>query len=231
MSAAPVRLPKSDPFPSRGGLKNRRRAMIAKLHLGAKEIGLAEDDRRALMLRVTGKRSAADMTDAELGLVVEELVAKGWKAAAPGGRVRIADHPAAKKARALWISLAQLGVVRNPAEAALEAFAQRQLGTAKLQWANGAHVYSLIEALKGMAQRAGWNQDVDSTTRFIEGVSTTIILKRRLARAQARKLHPENALSRPLAGIAAIAADERALDALIAEQGAEIRAAMDDTAG
>ena len=58
----------------------------------------------------------------------------------------------------MWISLYNLGAVRNPSNAALEAFAARQLGVAKLQWANQAHGYKLIEALKAMGARAGWHQ-------------------------------------------------------------------------
>ncbi|MFX8708345.1 regulatory protein GemA, partial [Acinetobacter baumannii] len=67
-------------------------------------------------------------------------------------------HPMARKARALWISLHKLGVVHNPSEQALEAFAKRQLGCEKLVWARQSDAYRLIEALKSMAERAGWRQ-------------------------------------------------------------------------
>ncbi len=58
----------------------------------------------------------------------------------------------------MWISLHQLGVVRDPSEAALERFGARQLGVERLAWAGGSEGYRLIEALKAMAQRAGWDQ-------------------------------------------------------------------------
>lgn len=64
----------------------------------------------------------------------------------------------ARKARALWISLYHLGVVRSPSEASLEAFAKRQLGCERLVWAQQSHAYRLIEALKDMAERNGWKQ-------------------------------------------------------------------------
>ncbi len=167
-----------------------RRAMMAKLHLAKKELGLGDEDYRAILARVTGKSSSADMTDAQLDAALAEFVRLGWKPkpatrsgsdlkagrrasaarpAAPDGR-RIdgrpsssapsaADHPVARKATAMWISLYNLGAVRNPSNSALEAFAARQLGVAKLQWANQAHGYKLIEALKAMAERAGWHQE------------------------------------------------------------------------
>jgi hypothetical protein len=64
----------------------------------------------------------------------------------------------ARKARALWISLHHLGVVHNPGEPALEAFARRQLKCERLVWAKQSDAASLIEALKDMAEKAGWSQ-------------------------------------------------------------------------
>lgn len=166
-----------------------RNSMIAKVHLGAKQLRMDDDTRRDLMARVTGgKRSAADCSDAELDAVLKEYAARGWtptvitggKARKPGPARRpgraAADSPIARKARAMWISLHQLGVVRNPSEAALEAFAQRQLGVVALQWADQGVAYRLIEALKKMAERAGWRQDVGD----LQGAEAVDLLKARL---------------------------------------------------
>ncbi len=146
-----------------------RRAMLAKVHIARKELRLQEPEYRAMLVRITGHESAGDCTVAQLGAVLDELKAKGWKptvfvnrnkqtqpARRPGRAP--ADHPVARKARALWISLHQLGVVREPSEHALEAFAKRQLGVDAMQWADQSLGYRLIEALKAMAERAGWSQ-------------------------------------------------------------------------
>ena len=147
-----------------------RRAMLAKVHLARKELGLAEADYRAVLYRVTQHESAGALSDAQLEAVIAEFKRLGWQQKSrsvpsvgsgsriPGATARPADHPAARKARSLWISLAQLGVVRNSSEAALEAFARRQLGVDRLQWADQGQVYKLTEALKAMAERAGWSQ-------------------------------------------------------------------------
>lgn len=139
----------------------RRRGLLAKVHLGKKALGLVEDDYRQILLDVTGRMSAADCSADQLVRVVERFRARGWddKPVMKSGTPRPADHPAARKARALWISLHQLGAVDNPAEQALEAFGCRQLGCDRLQWANQAQAYKLIEALKAMAERVGWSQD------------------------------------------------------------------------
>jgi phage gp16-like protein len=164
----------------RAPVSDARRAAIAKVKIAQKELGLDDDTYRDVLEAVTGKRSAADCTDAQLARVLEHFASKGFKA--KSSTKGAADHPAAKKARALWISLHQLGAVRDPSERALEAFARRQLGCARLQWADQGLTYKLIEALKAMAERSGWSQ-ADR-----EDDEPVVVLKRSLIRAQARKL-------------------------------------------
>jgi phage gp16-like protein len=139
-----------------------RKAMIAAVKISQKQLGLEDGDYRALLVRVTGHASSTACTVAQLGDVLDAL--KGRSRPAPAATKR-ADHPAAGKARALWISLHRLGVVRDGAESALEAFARRQLGVDRLQWADQGQVFKLIEALKAMAERAGWSQDLAGVAR------------------------------------------------------------------
>ena len=144
----------------------QRRTMIAKIKIAQKDLDFDDGDYRALLGRVTGKRSCTAMTNGELGQVLDEFKRLGWapvtsaNAKPKPGRPPRADYPGAKKARALWISLSLLGVIRQPTEAALEAFARRQMGVERLQWADQAQVYKLIEALKKIAERHGWDQSV-----------------------------------------------------------------------
>lgn len=132
-----------------------RRLLIAKIHLAKKEMGLGDDDYRAMLVRVTTRLSSAECTLPELRSMVEEMKRQGFKPR-PSTRTA-ADHPAAQKARALWISLYHLGAIHNSSEQALEAFAKRQLGCDRMQWANQAHAYKLIEALKAIGERNGWS--------------------------------------------------------------------------
>ena len=135
-----------------------RRAMIGKIKIAQKQLDMLDDDYRQLLMRVTGRTSAADCSEPQLAAMLDALKAMGFKEmpARPGGKGKAADTPVAKKARALWISLYQLGAIDNANERALEAFARRQLGE-RLQWANQAHGYKLIEALKAIAERHGWS--------------------------------------------------------------------------
>ncbi len=165
----------------------RRKAMIAKVHVAKHQLGLADDDYVAVILRETGHTSSAKCNLDELEKIVRAFERQGFsaKAKAPGSgrRVPIADHPSARKARAMWISLGLLGAV-DPAEAKLEAFARRQLRVDRLQWADQAQVYKLVEALKAMAERHGWRQ----STEGLPSTAVSIALKRRLCEALLGKL-------------------------------------------
>lgn len=164
--------------PSRPGV----RPAVVKVKIAVKELRIDDEDYRAMLRRLTGQSSATSCTDAQLGLVLDELKAKGWKPktaakARPGRKAAPARHPLALKARALWISLHQLGAVHDASEAALEAFARRQLGVDRLQWAVPSEGAALIEALKAMAERAGWSQDLTG----VPAARHVPVLKARLA--------------------------------------------------
>jgi phage gp16-like protein len=200
--------------------------MLAKVHLGAKELGLDEDGRRDVLERVTGHRSSADCNDDQLDAVLREYRRLGWEPLKGGGRRPsgtsrpdaassrrdVARSPMAGKARAMWVSLWHLGVVRSGSEASLEAFGRRQLGVDRLAWADQSQGFRLIEALKAMAERAGWNQDVSA----IAAERRVWALKARLVQRQAE------VLGRPPVVIAGWS--ERDLDRLAAEMGPAVRA-------
>lgn len=170
--------------PARFDRNPRRRSMLAKVHIAQKQLGLSDDDYRAVLLRVAGRLSAGDCTDAELVKVLEEFAAKGFSAKARAPGAKPADHPVARKARSLWIGLGSLGAIADASEPALEAFARRQLGCERMQWANAALGYKLIEALKAIAERAGWAQ----STAGVEVAAVPVVLSRRLVDALVAKL-------------------------------------------
>ncbi len=195
------------------------RAAIAKVQIARKELGLEDDDYRATLQRLTGQTSAKDCSEAQLGIVLDEFKRRGWqprvvagsKVAAPAA-AKPAQSPAAKKARALWLSLWHLGAVRERSESALEAFAKRQLRTDKLAWADQQQIFRLIEALKAMATRHGWDQDMTGI-----GISVqVVVLKRRLVHAQCARI----GCSVPYS---ARSATEHELDTMIREFGELVR--------
>lgn len=136
--------------------QQRTRALFAKINIARQQLNMDEDDYRQLLLDHGGAMSLKNMNTGQLEKVLERMTKLGFQALPKKGKPGVAQHPMARKARALWISLYHLNVVHNPAEQALEAFAARQLKCEKLVWARQSDAYQLIEALKDMARRAGW---------------------------------------------------------------------------
>lgn len=138
---------------------SRRNSMIGKIQVARNQLGMQNDDYRALLFDTTGQISLKDCSDGQLVAMIDALKGKGFQPL-PGKRKSkpLAQHDMARKARAMWISLYNLNVVHNREEVALEAFAKRQLGCERLAWAKQSEGGKLIEALKGMATRNGWKQ-------------------------------------------------------------------------
>jgi phage gp16-like protein len=160
-----------------------RRSLLAKVHVARKELGLDEDTYRGVLIQVTGQSSAGELDQQQLVAVLDHFKLRGFTAQPrKAGAARPADHPSARKARALWISLYHLGAVRNGSEQALEAFAARQLKCERMQWMRQSDCYRLIEALKAMAERHGWaqrgpNGEQLSVEQLQEGLCEAILAK------------------------------------------------------
>ena len=65
-----------------------RKTQLAKIHMAAKQKGLDEATYLALLVRITGKDSAAKMTAEERALVIAEFVRLGFKDVQRAGRKR-----------------------------------------------------------------------------------------------------------------------------------------------
>ncbi len=125
------------------------------MHVARRELGLDEDDYRAVLERVTGKRSAADMDNGERAACVDEFKRLGFAASQEGHRRRL-DGPYAGKLQALWLSAWHLGIARDRRDSALTAFVERQTGIASTRWLRNAYdAQAAIEGLKSWIAREG----------------------------------------------------------------------------
>jgi len=89
-----------------------RAARLRAVHAGAREVGLSDDARRDLMARITGCRSAKDMTEAQLGAVLAEYDRLRGRPGKSGARkFRPAANPLARKVHAQWGELCRRGAV------------------------------------------------------------------------------------------------------------------------
>lgn len=142
---------------------------LAAIHIAFKALGISKEDACALKQAVTGKESAADMTEQQRKRLLARLAELQADAATARGekpaytpRRQLAGHAATVdlderwyKARALWAALAAAGHVRTDTDAALTAYVKRQTHVDHWRFLNGHQVNSVIEALKRWCRRVG----------------------------------------------------------------------------
>lgn len=133
----------------------------AAIHIAKKQLGLDDDTYRDLLARVTGKRSAGDMSDAERRAVLDEMRRHGFKTNSNGARKPL-EGRFAGKLQALWIAGWNLGVVDDRDDAALLMFVKRQTNIDHVRFLRHPEdADKAIEALKGWLARAAgvdWSQ-------------------------------------------------------------------------
>jgi phage gp16-like protein len=138
----------------------RRRNRLAALHCARRDLGLDDGAYRDLLERVAGKRSAAELSDRQLDLVLGEMSRLGWQPT-PKGAMRQGRTARGRYVRALWRE-----VSRERSEASLQAMIRRQLGLGEdvlvdPDLLDPADCNVVIEALKAMARRAGIDPAAD----------------------------------------------------------------------
>ena len=131
-----------------------RNAIVAKVHVAKKELGLDEETYRALLKDVTGQESTKELTMPQLESVIERLIKQGFKPKKTKADRAFAQDAPSKKIRALWLELNKAGLVKDPNESALCAFVKRQTGVEALQWLTPDQSRNVIEALKKWLGRA-----------------------------------------------------------------------------
>lgn len=139
-----------------------RRRDLAQIHIALKQLGISDDDHRALLAAVCGVHSAAELDGKGRDQYLQHLKKIGFKVqhkqasnpTAPRKSSRaLAPDDQSRKIRALWLQLHALGVVQDASEAALGAYCKRITRIDALQWINTYQASALIETLKKWAMR------------------------------------------------------------------------------
>jgi phage gp16-like protein len=135
-------------------------ALVRTIHVACKQLGLDDETRHDLQLRVVGKASLTEMTPAEQQKVLKELEALGWRKTS--GKRQAAKRGDVRFAHVLWGKLCRAGAVEQKGAPGLNSFVRKRFegawGAAVLdvdQMRDSAQIATVIEALKAMCRRAG----------------------------------------------------------------------------
>lgn len=130
-----------------------RPKLLAQLHIAKKDMALEDESYRALLQRITSKRSARDLSDGQLRQVLAEFTTLGWKKAR-FKKYTASHHPDVRKVFAIWGSLRDHLECKG-SRAGLRAFVERLTGVSDPNFLDGKQARRVIEALKAMQTRYG----------------------------------------------------------------------------
>lgn len=97
----------------------------AIINIAKAQLGLDEDDYRALLVRVTGLASLRAMTIRQKTAVVEEMKRLGFRITSGGRRLPPSHKPYIRLIHALWKSCHRLGAIESGSRESLRAFCKR----------------------------------------------------------------------------------------------------------
>lgn len=129
----------------RAKVSTAKMAMMAKIHIAKKELGLDDGTYRDVLWRVTGKRSCKKMLIGELEAVVKDMEASGFKskAAPKHGKKPVVIGRRVNLMNKIEAMLADMSLHWNYAHG----MADKMFGIKRLQWLNDSQLYKLTQAL------------------------------------------------------------------------------------
>lgn len=127
-----------------------RRALISRIKIAQKELGLDDATYRAVLERVTGKRSCADMDVAELESVVADMRSHGFK---PKGNPHGKPHLRRTSSAAMLDKVEALLTVSGKHWNYAHAMARRMFGKDKVEYLDDTQLHKLVAALQIAANR------------------------------------------------------------------------------
>jgi len=135
----------------------RRASLIKLIHVARRDLersGRMDEPTYRTMLRSAGGADSTTKMDVPALLrVLEQAKRAGFQVRSKVSDRSLDTKPQARKARALWLFLHQLGVVKDPSEAALAKYVKRIAQVDDMHWANGWKMDRLIETMKKWAMR------------------------------------------------------------------------------
>ncbi|QJT14979.1 regulatory protein GemA [Aeromonas sp. 2692-1] len=137
--------------------------LLKLVQVGRRELGLDEEEYRALLEQVTGVRSAKGMSASKLDAVITAMKGLGFKVKgsdkvtgrrSPPSSAKV-QAPEVRKLRAIWITMKQDGLLHDGSEDALGSFIRRMtasanggVGISRAEWLTSAQAERVLEALK-----------------------------------------------------------------------------------
>jgi phage gp16-like protein len=130
-----------------------RRTLLAKVHIGAKALGLDDDTYRDMLESLTGQRSAGKLSEKQLVLMLAAMRKRGWNDEDPRPARKKPKPRATPGTAPLLDKVGALLADSGRPWAYAVAMAKRMYGVEKLEWAKAEQLRGIVAALTKDAQR------------------------------------------------------------------------------
>ncbi|MBL4797624.1 MAG: regulatory protein GemA [Oleispira sp.] len=145
---------------------NQRTNLISKIHIAKKQLDMDDDTYRAFLKTAVKKDSCSKMSFSELHQVVEAMKKKGFKVKAKTSDKKMSPVSKGRridKMRAIWISMAKAGHIKDGSETALLSWTQGEvkkqggIPVDSLEWLESQNkvLNKVLEQLKRWQTRVG----------------------------------------------------------------------------
>lgn len=133
--------------------RKRNPRMVGLIHAAAKDLGLTEEERRAIYIDATGYNTITKMNNNDLVKVIDRLRMSGFKPISKATGIPPDESPQGCKIKSQWLRLHELGAVRNSSEKALNAYIAKRTGITHRSWLDSGQKSWIIEQLKAWIER------------------------------------------------------------------------------
>jgi len=133
----------------------------AIINIARQQLGLDDEDYRAMLVRVTGLASVREMTEAQRLAVVEEMKRLGFRVKSGGKRLSASIKPYVRLVHALWASCHRKGVIADGSRNALRSFVSARTTVSDPDFLTYEQASPIIETLKMMEKRGMENVPED----------------------------------------------------------------------
>ena len=141
-------------------MKNARQALLAKVHIAKKALGMDDDGYRDFLQAQTGKRSAGLLNEIELDRVLTQMKRMGFK---PQAKDKGKQPSTPKKGWSRASIMAKITALLTVLELHwnyAHAMGKNMFKKERLEWCDDEQLYKIMQALQINANRKGKHEEV-----------------------------------------------------------------------
>ncbi len=130
-----------------------RNALIKKIHIAKRDLGMNDETYRDFLERETNKTSCKDLSEDQMRHVMDKFAELGWKPNIKGTFRAPSKKPYVRKIYAIWGQLCRDGIWRNKKRSSLVTFVKEHVGCEDPEWLTQEQASKVIYALQAMVNQ------------------------------------------------------------------------------